>query len=42
MVNIEEYSVSSDNHCEILVVNAKEQLINLEKLYIKTHLTWWP
>ena len=38
MVNIEEYCVSSDNHYEILGVNTKEQLINLEKLYIKTHL----
>jgi len=38
MVNIEEYSVSSNNHYEILGVNTKEQLINLEKLYIKTHL----
>ena len=35
MVNIEKYSVSSDNHYEILVVNANEQLIDLEKLYIK-------
>ena len=38
MVNIEEYCVSSDIHSEILGVNTKEQLINLEKLYIKTHL----
>ena len=38
IINIEEHSVSSDNHYEILGVNTKEQLINLEKLYIKTHL----
>ena len=38
MVDIEECSVSQDNHYEILGVNTKEQLKNLEKLYIKTHL----